>query len=106
MARICFQLHVRPDMLEEYARRHGEVWPEMRAALTETGWRNYSLFLSPDGTLTGYLECDDFEAAQAGMAVRDVNARWQREMAPFFVDLGADAPDEGIVPIPEVFHLD
>ena len=106
MPRICFQLHVRPELIGEYTARHREVWPEMRSALTETGWRNYSLFLAPDGTLTGYLECDDFDAALAGMAERDVNARWQAEMAPFFVDLGADAPDEGIRTIPEVFHLD
>ena len=33
--RICFQLHVRPDLLEEYTRRHAAVWPEMRAALTD-----------------------------------------------------------------------
>ena len=106
MPRVCFQLRVRPELIEEYTRRHREVWPEMRAALGDTGWRNYSLFLAPDGTLTGYVECDDFDAAQAAMAARDVNTRWQREMAPFFVDLGADTPDKGIEPIPEVFHLD
>jgi len=105
MPRICFQLHVRPELIDEYTRRHREVWPEMRAALRETGWRNYSLFLAADGTLTGYVECDDFAAAQAAMAARDVNSRWQAEMAPFFVGLGADTPDEGIEPIPEVFHL-
>ena len=81
MPRICFQLHVRPELIWEYTARHREVWPEMTSALTETGWRNYSLFLAPDGTLTGYLECDDFDAALAGMAERDVNARWQAEMA-------------------------
>ena len=105
-SRICFQLHVRPELIEEYTERHREVWPEMQAALRETGWRNYSLFLAPDGALTGYVECDDFDAALSGMARRDVNTRWQQQMARFFVDLGTDAPDEGIRPIPEVFHLD
>jgi L-rhamnose mutarotase len=103
--RICFRLHVRPDRIDEYRRRHAEVWPEMRAALTAAGWRNYSLFLQDDGDLTGYLECDDFAAAQAAMAATDVNARWQREMADMFVALGGDRPDESIQPIPEIFHL-
>jgi len=40
------------------------------------------------------------------MAATDVNARWQAEMGRFFVDLGEQSPDEGIRPIPEVFHLD
>ena len=104
--RVCFQLRVRVERLAEYVERHRTVWPEMRAALSEAGWRNYSLFLTPDGTLTGYFECDDLAAAQAAMAATDVNARWQHEMQPFFLDLGDAAPDEGIRPLPEIFHLD
>jgi L-rhamnose mutarotase len=104
--RICFQLHVHPDRLDEYTRRHADVWPEMRAALTEAGWRNYSLFLTGDGTLIGYFECDDLASAQAAMAATDVNARWQSEMGEFFVDLDDMKPDEGIRAIPEVFHLE
>jgi L-rhamnose mutarotase len=104
--RICFQLHVRPELLDEYTRRHADVWPEMRAALTRAGWRNYSLFLTGDGTLIGYFECHDLAGAQAAMAATEVNARWQSEMSHFFVDLGDARPDEGILAIPEVFHLD
>ena len=32
----------------------------------------------------GYLETEDFQGALEGMEARDVNARWQAEMAPFF----------------------
>jgi L-rhamnose mutarotase len=103
--RICFQLQVRPDRLDEYRERHAAVWPEMREALTATGWRNYSLFLSETGQLIGYLECDDFAAIQQAMAATDVNARWQAEMAPFFEGLEGGTADEGMRPIPEVFHL-
>jgi L-rhamnose mutarotase len=103
--RVCFLLKVRADRLEEYTRRHEQVWPDMLAALRETGWRNYSLFLRPDGLLVGYFETDDLEAALAGMADKDVNTRWQTEMAPFFEQLDGK-PDEGIVPLTEVFHLD
>lgn len=104
--RICFRLHVDPDHLEEYRARHADVWPDMQAALRAAGWRNYSLFLGDDGELTGYLECDDFAAAQAAMAASEVNARWQREMAELFHGIGGAAPDEAMTPIPEIFHLD
>src|SRR5881397_951055 len=83
--RTCFVLQVKPDRLEEYKERHRNVWPEMQAALRETGWNNYSLFLRSDGLLVEYLETEDFERASAGMAKREVNERWQREMADFFV---------------------
>ena len=105
MRRVCFLLKVKADRAAEYRRRHAEVWPDMLAALRETGWRNYSLFLRPDGLLVGYFETDDLDAALAGMAARDVNTRWQTEMAPFFEGLDG-APDEGITPLTEVFHLD
>jgi L-rhamnose mutarotase len=99
--RYCFQLQVRPDRLDEYRERHRAVWPDMLAALSAAGWRNYSLFLGDDGLLVGYLECEDFAAAQAAMAATAVNDRWQREMAPFF----GDRADEGLQRLEEVFHL-
>ena len=106
MQRICFLLKVREGRLEEYRARHGEVWPEMLDALRETGWHNYSLFLREDGLLIGYLETPDFEAALQGMAGREVNERWQNEMAPFFETLDGRHADESMMPLPEVFHLD
>jgi len=78
----------------------------MLAALSATGWSNYSLFLRPDGLLVGYLETEDFAAALAGMAESEVNARWQAEMAPFFEGLDGGAADEAMTPLAEVFHLD
>src|SRR6516164_7738462 len=97
MKRICFVLQVKPDRLEEYKARHRTVWPEMLAALRETGWNNYSLFLRPDGLLVGYLETEDFQRAREGMA--------QREMAGFFIQPLGRLPDRAMEPLEEVFHL-
>ncbi len=105
MQRICFALQVRPERLEEYKQRHRAVWPEMQQALRETGWRNYSLFLRDDGLLIGYLETENFERAREEMAKREINERWQREMAPFFVQPSGDLPDRVMAPLEEVFHL-
>ena len=105
MARYCFQLQVRPERLAEYTERHRAVWPEMLAALRDTGWRNYSLFLRDDGLLIGYVETDDLSAAQARMATTDVNARWQADMAPFFELPSGERPDTGFVRLQEIFHL-
>jgi L-rhamnose mutarotase len=73
--RACFLLKVRADRIEEHRRRHAEVWPDMLAALRETGWRHYSPFPRPDGLLVGYFGTDDLDAARAGMAAREVNTR-------------------------------
>jgi L-rhamnose mutarotase len=77
----------------------------MLDALRAAGWENYSLFLREDGLLVGYLETEDFAAAQAAMEATDVNARWQAEMAPFFeLDAGA-RPDTGFQRLEEIFHV-
>jgi L-rhamnose mutarotase len=106
MQRVGFRLQVRPEMMDEYVRRHAEVWPDMLQALRETGWTNYTLFLDrSDGTLFGYFETPDLAAAKAGMAEREVNARWQADMAPFFIALDGKRPDEGFLQLEDVFYL-
>jgi L-rhamnose mutarotase len=106
MQRVGFRLQVRPEMMDEYVRRHAEVWPDMLQALRETGWTNYTLFLDrSDGTLFGYFETPDLAAAKAGMTAREVNARWQADMAPFFIALDGKRPDEGFLQLEDVFYL-
>jgi len=104
--RVCFLGRVRPERLDEYTERHERVWPDMLAALREAGWHNYSLFLTSDGLLVGYLETPSYEAALDGMARTEVNARWQRDMAPYFTDLDGRPPDQGFRRIDEIFHVD
>ena len=103
--RVCFQLQVKPERIDEYRQRHSAVWPDMLQALKATDWNNYSLFLRADGLLIGYFETADLASAQAEMAATDVNARWQTEMGEFFVALDG-APDTGFLQLTEVFHLE
>ena len=60
--------------------------------------------LEGDGTIVGYCEVDDFQAALDAMQDRDVNTRWQTEMAPMF-EVQA-APDATLERLQEIFHLD
>lgn len=106
MTRVGFCFKVKQERIPEYRERHRAVWADMLAALRETGWHNYSLFLRDDGLIFGYLETDNFQKALAGMADRDVNLRWQRDMAPFFENLEGRRPDQGMLVLEEVFHLD
>ena len=106
MQRVCFQLQVKADRIEEYKARHAAVWPEMLQALAATGWHNYSLFLRADGMLIGYFETPSLADALAGMAATEVNGRWQSEMAEYFEELGDARPDTGFLQLEEVFHLE
>jgi len=103
--RVCFVMRLKPERVQDYLVAHETVWPEMLDALRETGWRDYSLFvLEAEALVVGYLVTDDYERAQAEMAKRDVNARWQAGMAEYFAD--STNPDETAVRLTEYFHLD
>lgn len=104
--RVCFQLQVKPHLLAEYRERHDSVWPEMKDALRQAGWHNYSLFVRTDGLLIGYFETSSMEAALAAMQNTAVNARWQADMAGFFEGLDDKGPDERFLVLDEVFHLE
>ncbi len=107
MPRVGFLLKVRPDKLSEYKAHHAAVWPEMRDALRRTGWHNYSLFAREDGLIVGYFETpEDFQAALAGMRREEINAKWQEFMSPYFENLGGLYPDESMLELEEIFHLD
>lgn len=106
MKRVGFLLKVKPDRLDEYKRHHEAVWPEMQEALRRQGWHNYSLFLRDDGLLFGYFEAaESFQASLAGMETEPVNERWQAFMAPYFEAIEG-RPDENMVELQEIFHLD
>ena len=99
--RVCFQLSVRPDLLEEYKARHREVWPEMLEALRAAGIRNYSIFR--DGNqVFGYFEADDLTAAGRFLAQQPVCTRWQDSMAEL---LESRVPDAGPPELEEIFRL-
>jgi len=107
MKRVAFILKVKHDRIQEYKEHHKTVWPEMLDALQRTGWHNYSLFMREDGLLFGYFETpESFDAALAGMADEEINAKWQELMAPYFEGLGAAHADESMIELEEVFHLD
>ena len=105
MERAGFLLKVREEKLEDYKKRHEAVWPEMLDALRHNGWRNYSLFLTEDGLLFGYVEAaESFNKSLEGMAGEEANIRWQKNMAPYFEDL-AGRPDQSMLQLEHVFHL-
>lgn len=103
--RIGFRQQVRPELLDEYRAVHSPVRREMLEAISASGRRNYSLFLDEaDGTLFGYYEVDDDDAAQASLAASDVATQWEAAMSHFFVAAGGRA-DQAALRLTEVFNL-
>ncbi len=105
MARVAFQLMIRPGCIEAYDESHRHVWPEMLQALKSAGISNYSIFRR-DRLLVLVLEVDNFERAWGQLGKNPVNLRWQTEMAPLFEPLTGLEAGERFPMMREVFFLE
>jgi len=81
MERFAWKAVVLPGMLNEYKRRHNEIWPEMTAMLNEAGIHNYTIWNVGD-ELFGYYECESIEHASRVQNESPVVKRWNESMAP------------------------
>lgn len=105
MQRIAFRLRVREEKLEEYKAHHREVWPELLADMHKAGYRNYSIFA--DGPeLFGYLECEDWDAAQHALSASNANRRWQAFMADYLATPVNPDDESSLRMLEPVFYME
>ena len=79
MEKYAWKGRIVHGMLEEYRRRHDEIWPEMTAALNEAGIHNYTIWNTGDH-LFGYYECESIEHAIKVQSESPVVAKWDKSM--------------------------
>jgi len=84
MERFAWKARVLPGKLEEYVRRHNEIWPEMTAVLNSAGIRNYTIWVAGD-ELFGYYECDGVAYAAQVQAQSPVVDKWNEYMKDVMV---------------------
>lgn len=80
MERFVWKGRVMDGKLEEYTKKHVEIWPEMEALMRGAGMRNYSIWHCGN-ELIGYYEFLGMEKKSAYYAEHaDVLARWNEHM--------------------------
>ena len=104
MERYAWKAIVRDGMLDEYIKRHDEIWPEMKEMLRAAGIRNYTIW-NVGNELFGYYECDSIAEAGRIQAESEVNARWDQYMKD--VMIAEKDPVTGAQPLmKQVFFFD
>jgi acetyl esterase len=104
--RVCFQLQLKPDRIDDYRERHRAVWPEMLEAIRDSGRSNYSLFLRDDGLLIGYYETPDDDESWRRLLADVRAAPWEAGSAEFFDNLHEGRADQSMTRLREVFNLE
>ena len=57
MERYAWKAVVKEGKLDEYIKRHSEIWPELVGVLKEAGIGNYTIW-NVQNELFGYYECE------------------------------------------------
>ena len=85
MERYAWHATVREGMLDEYIKRHDNIWQEMKDVLSEAGIVNYSIW-NVGNDLFGYYECKyGIEFAAKVQASSPVVDRWNEYMKDVMV---------------------
>ncbi|NLA93377.1 MAG: L-rhamnose mutarotase [Spirochaetales bacterium] len=102
MERVAFIMQLKEGSLEEYKRRHDEIWPELSKLIKEAGISDYSIFLEPK-TLQLFAVQKKVESPLE-LAKEPIMRKWWDYMA----DLMEVNPDNSPVCIDliEIFHLE
>ena len=81
MEKHVWKAHIKEGMVEEYIRRHDEIWPEMVETLKAAGISNYTIW-NHGHELFGYYECaESYEKTAHAQAISPVVAKWDVYMA-------------------------
>ena len=85
MERMAWKAKVKDGMLDEYIRRHNEIWPELKDLLKEAGIANYTIW-NVGSDLFGYFECEKgVEYAAKVQAESNVVKKWDEYMKDILI---------------------
>lgn len=85
MEKFAWKATLANGKLEEYIRRHDNLWDEMKAVLKEAGIRNYTIW-NVGNELFGYYECElGIEYAEKIQRESSVVKQWDEYMKDILV---------------------
>jgi len=104
MQKYAFRMQLNPGMLDEYRRRHDEIWPELVELLKSAGVEDYSIHHDPDtDALFGVLWRRD-DHGMDDLPSHPVMQRWWAHMADIMATHPGNEPVS--VPLDTVFHME
>ncbi len=104
MIRNAFKMKLKPGCVEEYKKRHDEIWPELSKAHTDAGIFDYSIYFDEESlTLFAFQKLTDDNTA-ANLKDLEIVQKWWDHME----DLMETHPNNMPIfkPLLEVFHMD
>ena len=105
MEKYAWRATIKPGSMDEYVRRHKEIWPEMLDVLKSAGIKNYTIW-NVGNELFGYYECEKGASFAAEVQAKsNIVAKWDLYMSDI-LEMEED-PVTGVQPLLiKVFEMD
>ena len=85
MEKYAWKARIKEGSLEEYVKRHNEIWPDMVNVLKEAGIKNYSIWNS-GLDLFCYYECEKcVDYASKIQSESEIVKRWDEYMKDILI---------------------
>jgi L-rhamnose mutarotase len=102
--RTGFKMRLLPGCMEEYKRRHNEIWPELVNLLKKEGIGNYSIFFDEETNILLAYQEQAGESSSQDLGNSEIVKKWWAHMA----DIMETNPDNSpvTVPLTQVFYME
>ena len=85
MEKYAWKAKIVDGAIDEYVRRHNEIWPQMKEVLADAGIVNYTIW-NVGNELFGYYECEKgAEYAAKVQAESDIVDKWNEYMKDILI---------------------
>jgi len=103
MTRFGFKMKLKPGFKEEYRKRHGAIWPELKKLIKDSGVSDYSIFLDEETNILFACQKQSGDQSSQDLGSNPVVQKWWAYMA----DIMETNPDNSpmTTPLEEVFYL-
>lgn len=106
MEKITYLIKIKEGMIEEYKRRHDELWPEIKESMRRQGIRNYTIWYYDDlDILFAYYEVPDSEEANRICEMDPVSKKWDEYMSDI-ISVITDEKTGEVKHLRQVFSFD
>jgi L-rhamnose mutarotase len=104
MTRGCFSLVVDPERVADYDALHANPWPDMLAAIEDSGFRNYGGFRRGSHVVYYGEFYPDMATVFARIGQTEVNGRWGKAFEGIILTI--TDPDGNLLVANEMHHND
>lgn len=104
--KVAFTMKLKQNVIEEYKRRHDEIWPELVGLLREHGISDYSIFLDEQSLTLFAVQKVSTNTCSSNDKLREneIMKRWWVHMADLMETNEDQSPVTHLLKL--VFHMD